>query len=336
MKRREVIVGAVGVTALAGCVEFREETEPDEAEQTSQDDEAAGAGDGDSYEQQDDGPGGDDTPDDGHPDNPPQDPDTLAGTPLDEIDELHVPVAIEHGPEARDITDITLDALSFWEDNAKTYAGFDIRYTRVTEDAYLTIDLAQTVTTCGIHSGDINGCADLPEEELPAALQATVETSLTDRAVFWTAVHELGHTLGLTHDDAPQYYMDERRPEPWERDRTDVSFGFDAPTGDILAGLRWLAENTDSVRGEFQESETPAAGILVDVAPDACEDPFAACTEWGETYSDQVIIRLDQDLDAAVRDWHVAHLVATLAGEVPGVLDADTPYEVRSSDWWDS
>lgn len=65
----------------------------------------------------------------------------LAGTHLDEVDNLQIPVAIEEEPDARDVVDTVLEALAFWETNAETYAVFDVEYRLVDENAYLTIKL---------------------------------------------------------------------------------------------------------------------------------------------------------------------------------------------------
>ena len=255
----------------------------------------------------------------------------VLGSPYESVS---IDVGIERDSGARDVADTVIEALEYWENNSQTYAGYPVKYELVENDSDLRIRLQESVTACGVHSGEFSGCADVVGDQAPAQVFAEIETSQTDRGVFETAVHEIGHTLGLTHDDDPQYYMNKTAPHPWERETAGVYLDFGGSTEDVITGLEWLSANTDSVRSDFRESNDRGVAIVVETMPDACEEGFIACAEWSEIYTDQVIIKLDTDADSAARDWYVASFIAEFAREFPEVLEPDTPQEVRTSDWW--
>ena len=314
MRRRAFLVGAAGASVLSGCLSALD-----------QNDETA------SGDSQDDGPAGTQSATAQN--------DGLAGTPLDDLDRVRVPVEINYGPDARDVTDIVLDALSFWEDNAGMYAGFDVVYERVDEDPYLTIDLQSTLTSCESY-GDVNGCATIPRDRLPDKLEAVVQTALTDQGVFTTAVHELGHTLGLTHDDDPQQYMIARWEPPWQRDTANVYLDGVTPAEDIVAGIEWLGERSDAVRADVEwVSERSAAGVVVQVGGDLCRSDDGSdlylCAQQGTAYEDQYIIQLAPEMAVDVRAWNVARALADSGDNRPEMLSIETPDEVRRSEWWD-
>lgn len=332
MKRRHVIAGGVAVLSVGTFVAINQHDNSKDFSDVGADDEETvsptnGTSDGGINVTSSSTTSG--TPQESSEDGP-------AGTVLSDADELNIPVEIERGPDARNVTNLVVDALAYWEDNAKIYAGVDVEYEPVDEDAYLTVELNETVESCGIHSDNLSGCADLPGEQLPGELTATVETSMTDQAVYETAIHELGHTLNLGHEDSPRYFMRETQPEPWERDTADVYVDSAGPGSSIVAGLDWLGDNTQRVRADFEGASTRNAGIVVESAQNACDGSFVACPESSERYSDQLIVRVDEELEPAVYDWYVAKTVADLAGENPEILSNDTPSDVRRSDWWNN
>jgi hypothetical protein len=236
------------------------------------------------------------------------------------------------------VTGQVIDAMAYWEENAPAYTpggGFDVRYEPAEDETpYLTLTLVDGVRGCG-GSDDLNGCADTPQERLPDHLDATVKYTLTDQGVFETAVHELGHTLGLRHGDEPQYYMQPRLPTPIDRETVNVLLRGQVNTADTTAALDWVAGGVESAPSAFEQvSDESAAGIVVETASGACEQDFVACTGQSERYTDQTIIRLDREHATETYDWHIASLLASIAGETPDILSADTPRETRESDWW--
>lgn len=307
MKRRHVIAGGLAALSVGTFAAVNELQSPQQG---------GGDGDGEQRAQPDTGEAG------------------LAGTRIDEAELLQVPVEVTYSPDARAVTDVVRDALAFWEENAQQYAGFDVEYDLVDDGGYLTVRLQETVTSCGSRDELFNGCADRPSDRLPTQLEATVGTALTDQTVFETAVHELGHTLGLGHADEPQRYMSPAQSKPWERERTAVYFEGVDTSDEMLAGLNWLRENAGAVRSEFRESPDRNCGIVVAVGPDLCDDSFVLCSGPGERYTDQVVIQIEPDMDVPIRDWQVTRTVAELADDVPDLLTADTDSAIQRSDWW--
>ncbi len=257
---------------------------------------------------------------------------------LDTLDSLRIPFEIVREGDGRDVTEQVVGAMAYWEEHAPAYApgdGFRVRYESAEDEApYLTVTLVDEVRGCG-GADDLNGCADIPQERMPDHLDATVRRTLTDQGVFETAVHELGHTLGLGHDDDPQYYMQPQLPTVVGRETVSVVLPDRVPAADIPAALDWVAAEVDGAPRTFEQvNEESAAGIVVQTAPDACERGFVACTRQSDRYADQVIVRLDRELATATYDWHTAALLAELSGDVPDILSADTPRATRESDWW--
>lgn len=118
-----------------------------------------------------------------------------------------------------DLTELTAAALSFWETNSAEYAGFAVDFEIIeTGDPDVIVAYRDSPVGCENvpqYSDQVLGCAPV--------LQAgyTVERPIVGRvvaaarppgAIRVTTQHELGHMLGLDHDDEPAFVMS-NRPE---------------------------------------------------------------------------------------------------------------------------
>lgn len=107
-------------------------------------------------------------------------------------------------------------ALSFWNSHSDQYIPYTttFEYRPDAGDPDLFLEEVSSLGSCGRHDGDIGGCAPLLKEgdhgSLPAT--ATVEAQENDWQYQKIIEHEIGHTLGLRHDDEPARVMD----ESWE------------------------------------------------------------------------------------------------------------------------
>lgn len=118
-------------------------------------------------------------------------------------------------------------AVSFWNSHGDQYLSYttSFEYRPDAEDPDLLLEEVSSLGSCGRHDGDIGGCAPLLEAgdhgSLPAT--ATVEVQENDWQYQKIIEHEIGHTLGLRHDDEPTRVMDEswenRFPEFEEREQ---------------------------------------------------------------------------------------------------------------------
>lgn len=110
----------------------------------------------------------------------------------------------------RGFADLVERALAYWEDNAGRYAGYQVTYEfrANAEDPDVRIRLVEEVEECGEHTGDFSGCAPLVRDRAPdRTLDVRIVDGYGDEATLATIKHELGHTLGLNHDDEPSSIM---------------------------------------------------------------------------------------------------------------------------------
>lgn len=117
-----------------------------------------------------------------------------------------------------DVDAIAADALDFWATHARTYAGFRVNFRIVDADPDLTIGFVDSPGVCaGVPGNDarVLGCAPLltAGRRVPDDLTAWVVAA--DRPIGkirTTTKHEIGHVLGLDHEDEPRDVMS-NRPE---------------------------------------------------------------------------------------------------------------------------
>ncbi|MCL9813945.1 hypothetical protein [Natranaeroarchaeum aerophilus] len=109
---------------------------------------------------------------------------------------------------------LLLDAMVYWEDHSEEYAGYEIEYTFEPtlddhEDADIVVELVEDVQTCSVegHDQEAVGCAPVITGSAPETARVEIKDGFSDDLTLVTIKHELGHTLGLGHDDEPQSIM---------------------------------------------------------------------------------------------------------------------------------
>lgn len=168
------------------------------------------------------------------------------------------------------------EALAYWVEHADQYAGFDVDFEVVDDDAALSITYVDSPEPCRSvenFSESVLGCAPLvtPGSRLSGELTAyVVAANRPFGKIRITTKHEIGHTLGLYHDAEPREIMS-NRPE----DRIPLY----ATRIDIWEAVLGSGERSDDGTRLFElgvESWNGGRYGAAEAAFDAANDEFAA------------------------------------------------------------
>ncbi|MFB6251568.1 MAG: matrixin family metalloprotease [Halobellus sp.] len=272
----------------------------------------------------------------------------------------------------RNWTPLVREATAYWEAEAERLAGFPVTYTvrPDADDPDIVLEFVDAVPRCE-GSDDAAGCAPLIENrrQIDRPETVSIRTGFSNESTVRVVEHELGHTLGLTHEDAPQVVMASRtvlytEPQP---DATERAFPWDDANFSVYVDVA-NASDPDGARRQVKHAlnyyETGAPGMpanitfttveraeaadivvqLLEASP--CGPEAASCGRTVgrdpdgdgavETYSTLRISLIDLDTNAVA--WHTGYWLAYGLGaedesERPSPF-RDAPYEERRSEWW--
>lgn len=176
---------------------------------------------------------------------------------------------VNRSESTHDLAALTVEALAFWNENARQYAGFEVTFSRVARDEDPDVEIEflddrSELDGCQDHSSEnVLGCAPLVREGNRIDRPAVAEVVATDRPygeVLITTMHELGHMLGLGHDAEPAYIMSNRIQDrlPEYEHRVDVLEAFQAGWEARNGGTRTYNEGIASWNdGEYERAVDP-------------------------------------------------------------------------------
>lgn len=189
---------------------------------------------------------------------------------------------VDRSRSDHDLEALTGEALAFWNENAPEYAGFEVDF-RIGDDApdveIIYVDTREDLQGCHEYASEqVLGCAPLLRVGDRLNRPATVEVVATDRPygdVRITTQHELGHTLGLDHDDEPAYIMSNRIEDrlPGFEHRIAVLEAQERAlrrrneaTGSYNEGIRaWNDRDYERAAERFDRSEAEYRSVLEEV-----------------------------------------------------------------------
>ena len=279
----------------------------------------------------------------------------------------------------RDYGPLVHRALVYWTEHSGAYAGYDVGFRQAEpgEAADIHVEFVEEVGPCGdAAAGSTAGCAPVitkpGQVSRPVGLE--VQTELSDDSTIRVLKHELGHTLGLTHADAPAGVMAgtielsalptrnaSERAIPWRSEDLDVYIDLagaapdehDAVERQVDAALDYYergADGTVSSDVTFDRTDSPEdADVVVRYADSHdCRDDAGSCgTVTGDDldgdaapeYNDRLeVVLVDLETDAVA--WHVGRWLGTgfghdAAAEYPESLRRSAGHAERRCDWWE-
>ncbi|WP_255168481.1 matrixin family metalloprotease [Natrononativus amylolyticus] len=281
-----------------------------------------------------------------HPDNP--------------YEKESLTIAVDNNEVERDKMYLINESLEYWENNSETYAGYPIEYNLQpdSENPDVKITWTDNLGSCGGSLDRIAiGCAPIVNESVPDTVSITVETGYTDNTTRTVLKHELGHTLGLDHDDEPQEIMSETVTAIERETHVDTVVVWNTTDHDreliidqLESGFEyyeeWSVENLEtnvSVSISDVESKSESSDfdyrIIIEDDENACEDGSYTCRLYhpdifeGE-HSYTVIVANPVEEQMA---WIGMNHLNAISGEgdlyPDPLIDADAEYTI--SEWWD-
>lgn len=222
-------------------------------------------------------------------------------------------------------------ALDYWETHDEPYLGYTLRFDFQSEpaDPDIRLQFVTDITECDKPDhGRVMGCAPILTGTVESAVDVQIKTGLEFEETVLAVKHELGHTFGLTHDDAPQHIMSNDpadRTKNYEAKQAIINAyntGINTYNNGIdlksEAGQEWDARNYSRAATQFQE----AAPHFDDAA-----------TSFGTAHDRAVSIDRSRVAEACIDAKQRAYYMAEAMRHIAEAADA---YAINNNEYGDS
>jgi len=224
-------------------------------------------------------------------------------------DTIVIGVAYADGVERREnFPELIETSAAFWEEHDEQYVDYEVEYDLDpdADDPDVRVTLVDEITTC--HRSDdeymVVGCAPLITDDAPDTASVQIKKGYSDDLTQTTITHELGHTLGLGHDDPPQEIMSsdpaDRIPNYETRRAIHEAY---------LAGIRSFNEGSEHLQAADDARSEENWTAASDEFTSAADEYDAAVSSFGNAASESDDIEADGAVDiCADAEAKAAHL----------------------------
>lgn len=275
--------------------------------------------------------------------------------------------------DGRNLTGPVSNALDYWNEHDERYGTYTTEFVLRpdAQDPDIVVEFVPDIGVCGHTDEETTvGCAPVLSNQTLAErpTEVRIELGLSNDSTELIVEHELGHVLGLGHDDEPQEVMQSyfdhlnRPPMPnvsereytWNRADLTVYVDYDSlpgtratiddQIGHAIAYYESGAEGTVPANITLTRTDDrDAADIVITARPiDAGSDASlnGVSTDADpaiEYYTDQTIV-LSTGLDPAVVGWHVGFWLGEGLVAPDRTADLPPPFDDPETEdrreWW--